>query len=304
MGWLEELGKKRRRFALGPRCLIGRHPACDLRVNEAAVSGEHAIVRWVEGGWQLRDLGSRNGTFVDGRRIEAGERVQLRAASVFTLGGLASGFTLVDAAPPVLLARRKKTGETRTAADHVLVLPDDERPLAIIFETTSGQWMVEREGEANEPVVDHDLVVVDGQTWVVELPSSEQATWRGLIDFTLEKVEMRFTVSRDEEHVEITLLKGARPMVLAPRSYHYMLLTLARQRIEDAEAPEDERGWMHRDELNKMLGIDAMRLSVDMYRARKQLSDMGVQGADGLIERRPTTGQVRLGIERVEVVVR
>jgi pSer/pThr/pTyr-binding forkhead associated (FHA) protein len=305
MGILEELGKKRRRYALGARCLIGRHPACDLRVNEASVSGEHAIVRWVGGQWELRDLGSWNGTFLDGRRLASGERVPLRAGAVVKLGAHAGGFMLIDAEPPVLLARRKKTGETRTASDAVLVLPDDAQPRAILFEDPAAGWVIERENEEErEIVVDHDLVFVDGETWVIELPSSAHATWKGPIGLTLEAVALRFTVSRDEEHTEVAVLHQGRAIVLTPRSYHYMLLTLARARIEDAAAPPAERGWIDRETLCAMLQTDHMRLNVDVHRARKQLSDAGVYGANGLIERRPASGQLRLGVEDVEVVSR
>ncbi|EYF02781.1 FHA domain protein [Chondromyces apiculatus DSM 436] len=266
------------------------------------MSSEHAIVRWFQERWELRDLGSRNGTFVDGRRLDAGERALLHEGAVFTLGGLAMGFTLVGAGAPLLLARQRKTGQTQTATDHVLALPDDAHPRALVFQDAAGQWVVEREDEAPQPVVDHELLIVDGQTWVVELPAGAPATWVGLVDTALETVAMRFVVSRDEEHVEVTVLRGGHPILLAPRSYHYLLLTLARQRLKDAELPPIECGWIDRGALCKMLAVDPLKLNVDVSRARKQLGDAGIRGAAGLIERRPTTGQLRLGVARVEVV--
>lgn len=48
---------------------VGRHPEADLRFDperERAVSGWHAELRPEAGRWWVRDLGSRNGTFVDG----------------------------------------------------------------------------------------------------------------------------------------------------------------------------------------------------------------------------------------------
>lgn len=50
--------------------IIGRDPASDICVPEAAVSRQHARVRYAEGHWTLRDLGGRNGTLVDGAFIE------------------------------------------------------------------------------------------------------------------------------------------------------------------------------------------------------------------------------------------
>ena len=49
---------------------IGRAPDCDLIISEPAVSKHHVEVRWQDGAWQLRDVGSRNGTYLDGVRIQ------------------------------------------------------------------------------------------------------------------------------------------------------------------------------------------------------------------------------------------
>lgn len=51
-------------------CTIGRAQDCDLVISEPAVSKHHAEVRWQDGAWQLRDVGSRNGTYLDGVRIQ------------------------------------------------------------------------------------------------------------------------------------------------------------------------------------------------------------------------------------------
>jgi DNA-binding winged helix-turn-helix (wHTH) protein len=51
--------------------LIGRDPESHVCIDEPSVSRRHAIISTTADGAVLRDLGSRNGTFVDGRRIEA-----------------------------------------------------------------------------------------------------------------------------------------------------------------------------------------------------------------------------------------
>jgi S1-C subfamily serine protease len=50
---------------------IGRQPEADVRYlpSEAIVSGDHATVSYKNGGYVLRDEGSRNGTLVDGHLI-------------------------------------------------------------------------------------------------------------------------------------------------------------------------------------------------------------------------------------------
>ncbi|HTJ85100.1 MAG TPA: FHA domain-containing protein, partial [Polyangiaceae bacterium] len=49
--------------------VIGRDPSCGICVPEGAVSRQHARVRYQGGAWVLTDLGSRNGTLVDGQFV-------------------------------------------------------------------------------------------------------------------------------------------------------------------------------------------------------------------------------------------
>ena len=54
----------------GTRVLIGRHPDAEVRLSSDRVSREHAELLLDESGrWEIRDLGSRNGTRVNGRKI-------------------------------------------------------------------------------------------------------------------------------------------------------------------------------------------------------------------------------------------
>lgn len=62
------------------RVVIGRKDTCDLRVPLPAVSREHCEVFLEDGELQLRDLGSSNGTFRNGVRVqettlEAGDQI-------------------------------------------------------------------------------------------------------------------------------------------------------------------------------------------------------------------------------------
>ncbi len=49
---------------------VGRTAENDLRLNDRAVSGRHAEIHEAGGIWHVRDLGSSNGTFLNGRKIK------------------------------------------------------------------------------------------------------------------------------------------------------------------------------------------------------------------------------------------
>src|ERR1700722_14277042 len=76
-----------RRDLTGP-LVIGRWAGCDLAVRDILLSRRHCRIESDEGsGWRVRDLGSKNGTLLNGRRLgEIGE--SLRAEDELTLGRL------------------------------------------------------------------------------------------------------------------------------------------------------------------------------------------------------------------------
>jgi hypothetical protein len=51
------------------RYVIGRSEDVDLRLDDISVSRRHAQMAFLDGGWILTDLGSRNGTWLNGWRL-------------------------------------------------------------------------------------------------------------------------------------------------------------------------------------------------------------------------------------------
>jgi hypothetical protein len=93
--------------AVAEKTTIGRSQDGDLVVLAASVSREHAELRRTDAGWQVRDLGSRNGTFVDGVRCQG--RVPLPGRAVLKVGDVAMWF-LAEAVHEPVAAPAMETG--------------------------------------------------------------------------------------------------------------------------------------------------------------------------------------------------
>lgn len=64
------------------RAKLGRGETCEIRLDDANASREHAAIRFVRGRYYILDLRSRNGTFVNGARVKQaglkdGDRVRI-----------------------------------------------------------------------------------------------------------------------------------------------------------------------------------------------------------------------------------
>jgi pSer/pThr/pTyr-binding forkhead associated (FHA) protein len=96
--------------------LIGRGSDCDLTVNDRQVSRHHARIRQGPRGFVIEDLGSKNGTHVNGIRIESptvledGDVVQVALA-------LELAYVGTDATLPLSLSEAEANGLTRLQMD-------------------------------------------------------------------------------------------------------------------------------------------------------------------------------------------
>ncbi len=103
-----------------PDIVLGRHPDCDVTIDVGAVSRQHARIHAVGSDFELEDLKSRNGTFLNGQLINGrsplhdgdliricdvefsfhsdknGDGVQISGSTIVKDGSSSFGFMLID----------------------------------------------------------------------------------------------------------------------------------------------------------------------------------------------------------------
>lgn len=88
-------GALRFRVAPGRTIVVGRSPQCEVVVPDPSVSRRHAEIEGGHGAGRIRDLGSANGTMVNGARVEDGP---VAPGDTVTIGAITFRVTTEEAA--------------------------------------------------------------------------------------------------------------------------------------------------------------------------------------------------------------
>lgn len=275
---------------LSARTVLGRAPSCGVVSDDARVSGEHLVLTWQGAHWMVRDLGSSNGTWVNGSRLSPGQKLSLEPEAKLAIGSQDSLWTLQDTSAPGAWAH-SQSGHQVQARGGVLLLPSAQSPELALMLGKQG-WLLDE----GVPVQDGAVVQAGGQSWTLRLPHFVAPTVDARAAPTL-----HFRISQDEEFCEIAVQRGAERVPNPPRSFNYMLLTLARLRRKDQDLAPESQGWVHQEDLANMLRVEPTTINVQVHRARQSLGQLSPGLGAELVERRARTRQLRLGVDRFEI---
>jgi adenylate cyclase len=108
---------------------IGRDPTCDLVLEDPRVSKRQARLHWTGVSWALEDLGSKNGTLVNGE-VPAG--AELQDGDSISLGGLMARFERLTAAQAATLDSQRLS-RLQTSAEMRRRLSGDLEPIDLLL---------------------------------------------------------------------------------------------------------------------------------------------------------------------------
>ncbi|HKP55759.1 MAG TPA: sigma-54 dependent transcriptional regulator [Polyangiales bacterium] len=166
-------GREARRVRLDQRLLqIGRDRDCDVVLYDPAVSQRHAQLEPLDGAIWVRDLGSRNGTYVDGVPVQ---RAVLRHGSTLRLGRsdlrvLAPARTVAEGSGPQLVAESSSMLQVLADVQRMAALP---WPVLVVGESGTGKEGVALSLHTHGPRRERPFVAVNAGGMPRELIESE-----------------------------------------------------------------------------------------------------------------------------------
>lgn len=111
------------------KTMIGRNHEGDLVVLAASASRMHAELKKGENGWYIRDLGSHNGTFVDGTRCQG--RVNLPNRALLKFGDVTMWF-LAEVPDEPMTAASMETGSVGGGLVRFLIQASTDSELCLV----------------------------------------------------------------------------------------------------------------------------------------------------------------------------
>lgn len=276
--------------------------AVNTQIGQANASRVHASIVWQGIGWYLQDK-STNGTYLNNVRVTKEQNTRLQSGDLLQFGSIHSTtWKLLSEEPPSSLLVQKDAPTTTLELTDMLVLPDENSPEVTFYQDEWRNWVCETQFETRI-LQDGESLTVAGKAWIFVSNVSEGETYYDDSQAQESELSLIFKVSQNEEHISLEVNYGSHQFNLGNKSYHYLLLLLARHWLAEKQKniPDIDCGWLDKTVLCKELRTQEQYMNIQIYRHRKQLSS---SLPDGLImpptiERR--LREVRLNCHTVHI---
>ena len=274
---------------LKPVHVFGRDPnVSDYLLAADQCSRMHCVIQWQNGRWLLRDE-SRNGSYINGEKVQKGQNIALHKGDTVTFSNHDDlSWTFTDTAmPQPALVALDGTGffELQT----LNILPNENAPECQVLK--QGQkWIFEKEDDFR-PISEGSEVQISNKSWKFHTNFLLDETEFKSQNNT-QKTTLTFNVSRSEEHIQLIVETPNIRVDLGSKTHHYLLLEMARHSLEDIAANDNDRGWIDNELLLQNLKIDINHLNIQIYRARKAMRKHSEFWSQNMIGRR--RGEIRL----------
>jgi hypothetical protein len=289
-----------RKHQLDADQVVGRAPDSGLQVDRHYVSQRQAAIRFREGAWCIKDLGSANGTFINNARI-AHDWVRLDLGDVVAFGDQNEECWHVENTEPPKPALFSPDGGLVVDLESGLAKIPPNAPTVTVYRDKDGRYWTEFPDQRPTPLADRQTIEVDGQRWRFSEARSASTTAVLMQTHDVRQAVLHFSASADLENIDMQVQVVHEKFAMTTRKHNLLLLLLAVQLRSDREQgfPESACGWYQKEELERHLLTTRTELNTHLCRIRKQFGNAGFGNAFDVFQQRAKTRQIRLGVRDV-----
>lgn len=293
------------------------------------VSNVHAVIswRWHEEknsyAWFIKE-DSTNGSWLEKKKLAPNQDVPLASGQVLALSSSDNPLLqILDISPPQPLL-------VNTSHELVLdlkaynLVPTETPEWVLWKDSDEQQWRIKpysvetiTQNNKGAPLAHGEIVPCKLQQWRAFLPvvvTPTTALARRIN--SLRQVNIVLRVSRDEEHVDVSLGSDGEQISLGEKAYFGLLVYLVRKKMADANHAQAgqiqntknalslaEQGWVNNELIQRELGLSESHLNIHVHRLRECFAaelDCIIE-QEYLIERRRGAMRVGLDVSRISV---
>ena len=190
---IEEHGGEREVKVMGERVTIGRIPESDVVLTDETVSRQHAEIVLRPEGYAVKDLGTRNGTWVNGKMIK---EIILQDKDLIRVGTITLRF--LSGEPPVSYEDSEEWLNNPATMirppQGPSIIPDEHKKLDVLYNISQATSSIFDVRELTEKVAEELLKVVNADRFLLMLKDEKGS-----------EIVPQMAIGRDKREVELSI---------------------------------------------------------------------------------------------------